>query len=42
MESHHIGLMNVHQRISLLYGEGLYIKRLEQGTEVVFYVNELK
>ncbi|PKH04826.1 sensor histidine kinase [Moritella sp. Urea-trap-13] len=42
MENHHIGLMNVHQRILLLYGEGLHIKRLEQGTEIVFYVNELK
>nr|WP_233149010.1 sensor histidine kinase [Shimwellia pseudoproteus] len=33
-----IGLMNVHQRVKLLYGEGLHIHRLEPGTEIAFYV----
>ena len=33
-----IGLMNVHQRVKLLYGEGLHIHRLEPGTEISFYV----
>ena len=29
-----IGLKNVHQRLKLLYGEGLNIKKLEQGTRI--------
>lgn len=33
-----IGLKNVHQRLKLLYGKGLEIKRLEQGTEINFYI----
>ncbi|ELY3544433.1 sensor histidine kinase [Cronobacter turicensis] len=33
-----IGLINVHHRVKLLYGEGLYIRRLEPGTEIAFYV----
>ncbi len=33
-----IGLVNVHHRVKLLYGEGLYIRRLEPGTEIAFYV----
>ncbi len=40
MDSRHIGLTNVHQRLTMLYGEGLNIKRLEQGTEMSFYINE--
>src|SRR5476651_296544 len=28
-----IGLLNVHHRVRLLYGEGLHIRRLEPGTE---------
>lgn len=33
-----IGLINVHHRVKLLYGEGLNIRRLEPGTEIAFYV----
>ncbi|MDT3609191.1 sensor histidine kinase [Cronobacter sakazakii] len=33
-----IGLVNVHRRVKLLYGEGLHIRRLEPGTEIAFYV----
>ncbi|TCD18266.1 hypothetical protein E0D81_13195 [Lelliottia amnigena] len=33
-----IGLLNVHHRVKLLYGEGLHIRRLEPGTEIAFYV----
>lgn len=29
-----IGLKNVHARLKLLYGKGLEIKRLAQGTEI--------
>lgn len=38
VESRSIGLMNVHQRVRLLYGDGLHLKRLEPGTEVSFYL----
>ena len=38
VESRSIGLMNVHQRVKLLYGDGLHLKRLEPGTEVSFYL----
>ncbi|WP_445490079.1 LytS/YhcK type 5TM receptor domain-containing protein [Niallia sp. 03133] len=34
--SKQIGLSNVHQRIKLIYGTGLVIKRLNPGTEVYF------
>jgi two-component system, LytTR family, sensor kinase len=33
-----IGLYNVHQRVKLIYGEGLVIHRLSPGTEVYFDV----
>lgn len=33
-----IGLLNVHHRVRLLYGEGLHIRRLEPGTEIFFYI----
>jgi two-component system, LytTR family, sensor kinase len=33
-----IGLYNVHQRVKLIYGEGLIIRRLSPGTEVYFDV----
>lgn len=33
-----IGLKNVHNRLKLLYGEGLKIYRLEKGTKISFYV----
>ncbi len=38
MASHSIGLLNVHQRVRLLYGEGLHIRRLQPGTEVSFTI----
>lgn len=33
-----IGLKNVHQRLELLYGEGLNITKLEQGTRIKFKI----
>ena len=33
-----IGLKNVHQRLKLLYGEGLNITKLEQGTRIKFRI----
>lgn len=33
-----IGLKNVHQRLKLLYGEGLNITKLEQGTRIKFKI----
>jgi two-component system, LytTR family, sensor kinase len=33
-----IGLYNVHQRVKLIYGNGLVIHRLSQGTEVFFEI----
>ena len=33
-----IGLKNVHQRLKLLYGEGLNITKLEQGTRIKFII----
>ncbi|MEC6795767.1 sensor histidine kinase [Photobacterium sp. S4TG1] len=40
IDSHHIGLNNVHQRLLLLYSDGLHITRLEQGTSMQFFVKE--
>ncbi|MGN6039958.1 LytS/YhcK type 5TM receptor domain-containing protein [Serratia marcescens] len=40
MPGHNIGLLNVHHRVSLLYGEGLDIRRLEPGTEIAFYISK--
>ncbi|PSW63766.1 sensor histidine kinase [Photobacterium kishitanii] len=40
IDSHRIGLNNVHQRLLLLFGDGLHIRRLEQGTTMKFYVKE--
>ncbi|MFM2486568.1 LytS/YhcK type 5TM receptor domain-containing protein [Celerinatantimonas yamalensis] len=36
--SKHIGLSNVDQRVRMLYGQPLQVTRLEQGTEVKFFV----
>ncbi|NAX40039.1 sensor histidine kinase, partial [Vibrio sp. V26_P1S5P106] len=36
INSQHIGLMNVHQRLQLLYGQGLRIERLNPGTQIRF------
>ena len=33
-----IGLKNVHQRLKLLYGEGLNIKKLDEGTRIKFKI----
>ncbi|MTH48628.1 LytS/YhcK type 5TM receptor domain-containing protein [Intestinirhabdus alba] len=38
MPGNKIGLLNVHHRVTLLYGEGLHIRRLNPGTEIAFYV----
>lgn len=38
MEGNKIGLNNVHQRIKLIYGTGLTIRRLAKGTEIYFDV----
>lgn len=38
MPGNKIGLLNVHHRVKLLYGEGLHIRRLEPGTEISFYI----
>ncbi len=35
-----IGLSNVHQRVKLIYGNGLMINRLNPGTEVYFDVEK--
>ncbi len=35
-----IGLYNVHQRVKLIYGQGLFIKRLNPGTEVSFEIEK--
>jgi two-component system LytT family sensor kinase len=37
-----IGLYNVHQRVKLIYGEGLVIKRLSPGTEIYFDIAKVK
>ncbi|WP_347290890.1 sensor histidine kinase [Kluyvera georgiana] len=38
MPGNKIGLLNVHHRVKLLYGEGLHIRRLAPGTEIAFYI----
>lgn len=38
LPSRRIGLLNVHQRVALLYGEDLHIRRREPGTEIWFYL----
>ncbi|WP_354292920.1 sensor histidine kinase [Paramixta manurensis] len=40
MPGNKIGLLNVHHRVQLLYGEGLQISRLNPGTEIAFYVSK--
>lgn len=37
-----IGLKNVHHRLRLLYGKGLEISRLEEGTRITFWIPEGK
>lgn len=38
MPGNKIGLLNVHHRVSLLYGQGLKIRRLEPGTDISFLI----
>ncbi|MEI2368729.1 MULTISPECIES: sensor histidine kinase [Niallia] len=40
VSSKQIGLTNVHQRVKLMYGTGLNIRRLEPGTEVYFDITK--
>ena len=40
MPGNKIGLLNVHHRVRLLYGEGLCIRRLSPGTEISFKVSK--
>ncbi|WP_046791722.1 sensor histidine kinase [Tatumella morbirosei] len=40
MPGNKIGLLNVHHRVRLLYGEGLKIRRLSPGTEISFTVSK--
>lgn len=40
MPGNNIGLLNVHHRVKLLYGEGLLIRRLEPGTEIAFCITK--
>lgn len=40
LSSKQIGLSNVHQRVKLIYGEGLVINRLNPGTEVYFDITK--
>ena len=35
-----IGLYNVHQRVKLIYGEGLTIRRLDKGTHIHFVIQK--
>lgn len=41
MPENKIGLYNVHARVKLIYGKGLKIKRLENGTRIEFYVTNI-
>lgn len=40
IENNKVGLINVHQRLILLYGSGLKIERLVKGTRIHFLINE--
>lgn len=40
MPDNKIGLYNVHQRVKLIYGNGLTIHRLDKGTEIYFDVTK--
>ncbi len=40
MPENRIGLSNVHQRVKLIYGEGLHIQRLDKGTRIQFRVRK--
>lgn len=38
--SKNIGLKNVHNRLKLLFGKGLVIQRLKEGTKISFYIEK--
>ncbi len=40
MPGNKIGLLNVHHRVRLLYGQGLHLTRLSPGTEIAFYISK--
>lgn len=40
MPGNKIGLLNVHHRVKLLYGEGLHIHRFNPGTEIAVYISK--
>lgn len=40
--SDHIGLMNVHERVKLVYGHGLLVEQLHPGTRVSFIIPQDK
>nr|WP_280114390.1 sensor histidine kinase [Paenibacillus camerounensis] len=40
MPDNKIGLYNVHQRVKLIYGQGLTIRRLDKGTDIYFDVKK--
>ncbi|WP_017814706.1 sensor histidine kinase [Paenibacillus shenyangensis] len=40
MPENRIGLSNVHQRVKLIYGEGLHIQRLDKGTRIQFKIKK--
>ncbi|MGH4123294.1 MAG: LytS/YhcK type 5TM receptor domain-containing protein [Clostridium sp.] len=42
MEENKIGMSNVHNRLKYIYGEGLKIERLENGTRIHFNVRKIK
>ncbi|MGH4120488.1 LytS/YhcK type 5TM receptor domain-containing protein [Clostridium sp.] len=42
MEENKIGMSNVHNRLKYIYGEGLKIERLENGTRIKFNVRKIR
>ena len=41
MEENRIGMSNVHNRLKYIYGEGLKIERLQNGTRINFSVRKI-
>jgi two-component system LytT family sensor kinase len=42
MSDKNIGLSNVHNRLKIIYGNGLEIERLDRGTRISFRISESK
>ena len=42
MEENRIGMSNVHNRLKYIYGEGLKIERLTNGTRINFNVRKIR